>query len=536
MGVAARMRLLVGFALAGLLALCLTALFTLKSGMLDDRKEKTRHVVEVGMGILDHYQKLAAAGKLSDAEARTAAKEALRGLRYGHDDYYFVFTTDHVYVLYPTKPEFEGQNKADMQDSHGKYLVRELVAAAQRGGDFVEYAFPRAGQTTPEAKLSYAAPFRPWGWVLGTGIYIDDIDTAFRHTATVLGAISLLLLAGIGYLGWRTAHCILRQLGGEPAAASAAMKEIAHGKLTVSLGQPHPESLLGSLQAMATSLRELVREIEIQAESLVASSSEITQASNGVSRAAEEEAESTSAIAAAIEELTVSSNQILDIAKETELNSQDAMSLSVQGRERAERASQAIQAIARTVTDASERIRALESRATGISSIVAVIKEIAAQTNLLALNAAIEAARAGEQGRGFAVVADEVRKLAERTTTATVEIEKMIAAIQVETGGAVAAMNEALPEVRQGVALADSASESLRAIEDGARSALDRVHDVANATREQSAASTSIAQQVEQIAQMVDETSVTIRANAATAESLEEVARKLKAQISKFEI
>jgi methyl-accepting chemotaxis protein len=97
-------------------------------------------------------------------------------------------------------------------------------------------------------------------------------------------------------------------------------------------------------------------------------------------------------------------------------------------------------------------------------------------------------------------------------------------------------MNEALPEVRQGVALADSASESLRAIEDGARSALDRVHDVANATREQSAASTSIAQQVEQIAQMVDETSVTIRANAATAESLEEVARKLKAQISKFEI
>jgi methyl-accepting chemotaxis protein len=530
------MKLLVGLALAGLLVLCLTSLYLLKSSMYQDRSHQTEHVVELGMGILDHYQKLVAAGRLTDDEARKAAKEALRGLRYSNNDYFFIFTTDHAYVLNPPKPEVEGQNKADMQDSNGKYLVRELVAAAKRGGDSVQYAFPRAGQTRPEPKLSYAALFAPWGWVIGTGVYIDDIDAEYWKVATILGSISVLILAGFAAIGWQTGRSILSQLGGEPSRASAAMKEIAQGNLVANIDNANANSLLAALKSMADSLRQLVTEINAEANSLVNSAEEITQASSSVSRAAEQQSEATSAIAAAIEELTVSSNQILDSAKETESNSQQAMGLAVQGCERVAHASNAIQEIARTVTDASGRIRTLESRAAEISSIAGVIKGIAGQTNLLALNAAIEAARAGEQGRGFAVVADEVRQLAERTAAATTEIEKMIAAIQVDTGGAVAAMNQALPEVQRGVELANSATQSLRAIEDGARTTLERVRDVANATREQSAASTSIAQRIEQIARMVDETSLTIRGNADTARSLESVARNLKSQIARFSV
>ena len=188
------------------------------------------------------------------------------------------------------------------------------------------------------------------------------------------------------------------------------------------------------------------------------------------------------------------------------------------------------------MSDASGRIRALEERAKQVSSIANVIKDIAGQTNLLALNAAIEAARAGEQGRGFAVVADEVRKLAERTSSATLEIEQMITGIQNDTVGAVEAMSAALPEVQEGVELANSASESLQAIEDGARRTLERVGEVADATLEQSSASTSIAQRVEQIANMVEETTETIRGTAATAHELENIANNLKQQIGKFRI
>jgi methyl-accepting chemotaxis protein len=241
-------------------------------------------------------------------------------------------------------------------------------------------------------------------------------------------------------------------------------------------------------------------------------------------------------MAAAIEQLTVSSAHISDSARETEGDSREAMSMAGDGSQRVGQAADAIRKISATVADASARIHALEERANQISSIASVIKEIAGQTNLLALNAAIEAARAGEQGRGFAVVADEVRQLAERTSQATTEIDLMIKGIQSETGGAVTAMNAALPEVEMGVQLAGSASESLRNIETGAGRTLGRIADVASATREQSSASTSIAQRVEEIAQMVDETTATIRGTAEAAQQLEQIALSLKAQIGRFSV
>jgi methyl-accepting chemotaxis protein len=237
-----------------------------------------------------------------------------------------------------------------------------------------------------------------------------------------------------------------------------------------------------------------------------------------------------------MEELTVSSSHISASALETEQNSQDAMRLAAEGSERVGQASTAIRRMSETVTGASSRILALEERIGQVSSIANVIKEIANQTNLLALNAAIEAARAGEQGRGFAVVADEVRKLAERTSSATTEIEQMITDIQSDTSSAVGAMNAALPEVDQGVALAASAADALQAIETGARQTLHRVREIADATREQSAASTSIAQRVEEISNMVESTSENIRGAADAAIGLERIAVGLKDQIARFRV
>ena len=212
------------------------------------------------------------------------------------------------------------------------------------------------------------------------------------------------------------------------------------------------------------------------------------------------------------------------------------MRLAAEGTQRVQQASGAISKMSETVLGASTRIRALEGRISQVSSIANVIKEIAGQTNLLALNAAIEAARAGEQGRGFAVVADEVRKLAERTSSATTEIEQMIVGIQSDTGSAVEAMNAALPEVDEGVSLAASAAESLAAIENGATRTLERVNEIADATREQSAASTAIAQRVEDISNMVENTTKTIRGAAEAAVGLERIAGSLRDQVSHFRV
>jgi methyl-accepting chemotaxis protein len=536
MRVSTRMQILIGLTLIGLLVLCFAALLQLKSTMLDDRKQKTRNLVEVALGTLAHHHKLAEEGKLSPDEAKNAAREALRGLRYETSDYFFIIDTNVNYVLMPPKPESEGKNAADAKDANGKLFTRDLVAAGQQGGGFVEYAYPRPGQQQAEPKLSYAASFAPWGWVLGTGIYIDDVEVEYWKGVRSLGGISLVLLALISVIGWRVSASILRQLGGEPAAATAVMQQVAAGDLTATVGNPPAGSLLHALGTMVVSLRELVKEINVSANEVVQNAEQISLASREVSIAAEHQADATSAMAAAIEELTVSSNHISDSATDTEQDSRLAMTEASEGSQRVEQATLAIQKIATTVAEASRQIHELEDRTKQVSSIANVIKDIAGQTNLLALNAAIEAARAGEQGRGFAVVADEVRKLAERTSSATIEIEQMIVGIQQDTIGAVSAMNSALPEVEHGVELASSASDSLRSIEAGAGRTLGRVREVADATREQSVASTSIAQRVETIAQMVEETSTTIRGTAETANKLESIAQSLRTQIGRFRV
>ena len=536
MRVSTRLQALVALTLLGLFILCITALLQLRDSMLDDRKDKLRNLVEVAVGIVNQQQKLVAAGKIDEATAKLAARDALRQLRFDKEDYFFGFDTSGMYVVHGTKAEWEGSNKIDLKDSRGTLLIRDLIAAAQKGGGFVEYWFPKPGQQKDEPKLSYASLFAPWGWVLGTGIYIDDIDREFQAVAYKLGAVSLALLVVLVLVSYRIGHSILQQLGGEPAEANLIMQQIANGDLTTNVGHAPAGSLLHTLGGTAETLRRMMQEINDDANRLVENARCIALAADEVARSAEEQSDATSAMAAAIEELTVSSNHISDSARETSANSTEALSLSAQGSERVDLASRAIGKIASTVSDASTRIRALEERAGQISSIANVIKDIAGQTNLLALNAAIEAARAGEQGRGFAVVADEVRKLAERTSAATTEIDQMITGIQSETGGAVAAMDAALPEVQHGVELAGSASASLNAIESGARRTLERVGEVADATQEQSAASTSIAQRVEQVANMVEETTNTIRGTASSAHELEVIAGNLKALIGRFRV
>jgi methyl-accepting chemotaxis protein len=535
--VSTRMHVMTALTFTGLLILCVVALLQLKQNMLEDRMVKIRNLVEYAHTQLAYFNEQAKAGKMTLEDAQALAKDSLRKARYDDKEYFWLNDFHPKAIMHPIKPELEGKDLTEIKDPTGKQLFVEFVKVVKaQGGGYVDYGWSKPGMTEPVPKLSYVKGFEPWGWIIGTGIYIDDIDAAFRQNIIKLGGVALGLLILLAFTGSVIRASILRQLGGEPVEAAAIMQKVASGDLTASVGNAPKGSLLEALDGMVNSLRKLISEVSSSSKALVDNAEQIKHASSEVAIAAERQSDATSAMAAAIEELTVSSNHISDSARDTEDDSRHAMTLAGEGTERVGQATIAIQKIASTVADASGRIHALEERAKQVSSIANVIKDIAGQTNLLALNAAIEAARAGEQGRGFAVVADEVRKLAERTSLATTEIEQMIVGIQGDTIGAVSAMNAALPEVEQGVQLANHASESLRSIESGAGRTLERIREVANSTREQSASSTSIAQRVEEIAQMVDETTATIRGTADSADHLETIAQGLMTQIGRFRI
>jgi len=271
MGVSARMTLLVGLALVGLSALCFIALAQIKDSMREDRKQDTKHLVEISIGVLAEYHKLAQDGKLPEDEAKVTALNVLRGLRYGNNDYFYIYDSKGMNVMHPIRRDFEGQSKWDLRDGNGKLLIQEIVTVGkQPGGGFSEFLFARAGSNVQVPKIGYSATFEPWDMVVGTGVYVDDIDQAFRRNALIFGGISLGLLAVLSMVGALVSSSVLKQLGGEPKDASESMRKIANGDLNVSidLKRGDDSSLMASLKVMQMKLINLTSAVQENAQSL----------------------------------------------------------------------------------------------------------------------------------------------------------------------------------------------------------------------------------------------------------------------------
>ena len=320
---------------------------------------------------------------------------------------------------------------------------------------------------------------------------------------------------------------------------AANARTIATGDLSVAvdLGTSDELKLVGdSLNEMTGAFRALIRNVQRSAGEVLEATRRLAASSLQVRQSSDQQSNAASAMAAAVEEMTAGIDNLSASAQDATRLSGSADQLTADGSRAVGKVVQEIERIAEVVNQSASIIADLGGRSEQISAIVNVIKEIADQTNLLALNAAIEAARAGEAGRGFAVVADEVRKLAERTTRSTQEIASMIGAIQSGSRDAVASMKVGVSRVAAGVALATEAGESLAEIGGNARQVVDSVAHISNALNEQSKVSTEIGRNVERVARMAEENSAAVAGTAGTATQLERLSEGLDAEVRRFKL
>jgi methyl-accepting chemotaxis protein len=287
--------------------------------------------------------------------------------------------------------------------------------------------------------------------------------------------------------------------------------------------------LMADFQNALGNILHNVSQVSDAANKLSASSGEVAISSA-------QQSEETTAMAATVEELTVSINQVSESAHAAQKICILNGNLSAEGGTIIHNAAAEMMQIANTVRQTSEIIEKLGQQSNQISSVIQVIKDVAEQTNLLALNAAIEAARAGEQGRGFAVVADEVRKLAERTTRATSEISGVINSIQESTRQAVVSMGSAVNKVNGGVDLAQKAGDSINQIKEGSAQVINVVDGISVALVEQNSASNNIASNVEKIAQMSDKNRASTGETANAANHMKQVADSMRLAVNQFKI
>ena len=511
-----RILLLLGTAVAGVLIQVAINTWQTHADILSSRREVLQTAVHSVASQVLQLQAEVATGRLSEDAAQAAARAAIGTARFGGADgkteYFYAWTLAGVGVIHPIKPEWAGKPMADkIVDGMGRKTLVDMASnlrAAGNGRAFVDTHFPRPGGQEAVPKLQYLVHIPGWDWMVGSGLYLDDVNALVWRAALKDVAVGLAVLIVTVVLGLAIARSVLGQLGGEPTVAMSAMQDVARGDLSQRLSSAPGDSLMGQMQAMVDSLRRTIEQVRGAVESITTAAGEIAQGNHDLSARTEQAASNLQQTASSMEEMSGAVGQSADTARQANQLAASAVQAARRGGEVVSQVTQSMQQI----TDSSRRI----------GDIIGVIDGIAFQTNILALNAAVEAARAGEQGRGFAVVAGEVRALAQRSAEAAKEIKSLIGA--------------SVDQVEQGATLVDETGRAMQDIVGSVSRVSDLIGEIAAATGEQRDGIQQVNQAVTQLDQMTQQNAALVEESAAAAQSMRDQAQRLSEVVSAFRL
>ena len=513
-----------------------------------------RNSVEFTIELIDSFNEQVENGYLSLEEAQERVKVAIlgemdsngerpinRNIDLGEKGYIFITDTEGISVAHPN---IEGQNSWDQVDSTGNYFVQEFIDVGMTGGGFTYYDWPLPNTDNQiEEKVVYSKADPHWGWVVSGSTYLLDFNQPANDILTVnIIVIAVALVIGLAII-WLFASSISKPI----VNVTEQMNWLAQGDLTredlIVKSKDETGVLAESINSLKSGLRDLISNIANTSETLSAHSEELSQSANEVKYGTEQVSATMEELASGSENQANSATNLSETmqafqgdisvlnenADQVVKQSNDVLGITNEGRQLMEQSRLQMRKINDIVKESVEKVNGLDGETKEISSLVSVIQDIADQTNLLALNAAIEAARAGEHGKGFAVVADEVRKLAEQVSSSIADITNIVTNIQSESSSVTESLQEGYAEVESGTAQIEETGGKFVEINNAVTDMVENMGQVSNklltivqSTDEMNQSVENIASISEEAAAGVEETSATTQQ---TSSSMEEVAK-----------